>query len=176
LPNAERCIDYTHMTDPKPSWEGEESVPIHRPEDTFKNDLNEKLQQLLLQEKDIDDAQAKIDQIADSIDGESDPDFSWVPASLIEQVHGMWMESQAQLNDFKQDEKMYRAALAEKQSKEVAGLRQQESSVAGGRISELQTKILKEPKPMSQRDIKTQVIKRPEPTWQERLGGLFKRR
>lgn len=167
------------MADPKPTWEQEESLPIHRPEDTFKNDLNEKLQNLLLQEKEINDAQAKIDRLADSIDGKSEPDFSWVPESLIEEVHGMWIEAQGDLNDFRKDEKMYRAAIAERRSKDVENLQQQEAQTTGGRISELQTRILKQPRPMSQRDIETQVIPREKiegkrPSWTDRLKGLFK--
>lgn len=138
---------------------------VFRVEDPFKDKLNERLQALVLQEKDIDHAQAKIDQLVEDMAAGREPNFDWVPDSIRVEVMSEWNEARQDLERFKEEQAEARQEMAAEHKEERLSAELQETAERSAKLSELESKfgeIPEEGTPIPQRQITTQIVRKPQ--------------
>lgn len=159
-------------------FEEQEAVPIARVEDPYKNALNERLQQLLLSSKDINDAQAKIDRLVDDMVKGREPDFTWIPEDLQMEARAEWNEKRNAFASFKEVQADAAVALAQESSRKVEDLALQDTAEKAARISKIEATFGPVPAPgerVSQRQVLTQVTSRPAPPKKTVFQGIMDR-
>lgn len=152
-----------------------ERVRVVRQESVIAKGLEDKLQNMLLAEPDVQNVMEGTAQLARAAERGEEPDFSWVPDRLRVQVMSEWNEARDRIVSFQEAQRTQSAERAS--AKEDLALKAAAEEAA--KLEELETKFGTIPdmdRPISQRQIPTQIVRpeKPKTIFQkirERLSG-----
>ncbi len=118
-----------------------ERVRVVRQESLIAKGLEDKLQQLLLAESDVEHVMEGTANLARAAERGEEPDFSWVPDRLRVQVMSEWSGARERIVSFKDAQQEQQAERVAELSEEIEDLELKEAAERAAKLEELEEKF-----------------------------------
>lgn len=158
-----------------------ERVRIVRQESLIAKGLEDKLQNLLLAEADVENVMENTARLARALETGEEPDFSWVPDRLRVQVISEWNEARERVEALKEARREERSERATELAEEVEDLELKEAAERAAKLDELERQFEEASQEVSERAerraraAEPTMVVRPKRSFFERMLGRHKK-
>lgn len=122
-----------------------------RQESMIAKGLEDKLQNLLLAEADVENVMDNTAALARALETGKEPDFSWVPDRLRVQVMSEWNDAHERIESFKEAQREQRTERASELAEEVEDLELKEAAERAAKLDELERQFEEASQEVSER-------------------------